>query len=208
MDISVCCPSKAGPSSQNTVSLKHATVYFRNFILIIIISISNIRIINIIITSIIISTIIILVLRSIFEISSRLSGPRPYYNTYQIYIIPIIHYYIISINALLIHSICWIHLPFMINTFTVDFRSFLVFSWAETLAHWNPTSRQKNNHNRFVRIWDSQIENSKIEIMETDRTFAIAALPAQHNSFNNNTTNNMNKWISTTNNMFYSYILS
>ena len=26
----------------------------------------------------------------------------------------------------------------------------------------------KNIHNYFVRIWDSQIENSKIEIMETD----------------------------------------
>ena len=27
----------------------------------------------------------------------------------------------------------------------------------------------KNIHNQFARIWDSQIENSKIEIMETDR---------------------------------------
>ena len=53
---------------------------------------------------------------------------------------------------------------------TVDFRNFIVFVWAETLAHWNPTSCQKNIHNQFVRIWDSQIENSKIEIMETDRT--------------------------------------
>ena len=30
---------------------------------------------------------------------------------------------------------------------TVDFRNFIVFFWAETLAHWNPTSRQKNIHN-------------------------------------------------------------
>ena len=29
---------------------------------------------------------------------------------------------------------------------TVDFRNFIVFLWAETLAHWNPTSRQKNIH--------------------------------------------------------------
>ena len=50
----------------------------------------------------------------------------------------------------------------------VDFRNFIVFLWAETLAHWNPTSCQKNIHNQFVRIRDSQIENSKIEIMETD----------------------------------------
>ena len=51
---------------------------------------------------------------------------------------------------------------------TVDFRNFIVFCWAETLAHWNPTSCQKKSiHNEFVRIWDSQIENSKIEIMET-----------------------------------------
>ena len=28
---------------------------------------------------------------------------------------------------------------------------------------------KQNIHNQFVRIWDSQIENSKIEIMETDR---------------------------------------
>ena len=28
----------------------------------------------------------------------------------------------------------------------------------------------KNIHNQFVRIWDSQIEKSKIKIMETDRT--------------------------------------
>ena len=54
-------------------------------------------------------------------------------------------------------------------SFTVDFRNFIVFFWAETLAHWNPISCQKNIHNWFVRIWDSQIENSKIEIMETDR---------------------------------------
>ena len=53
---------------------------------------------------------------------------------------------------------------------TVDFRNLILFFWAETLAHWNPTSCQKNIHNQFVRIWDSQIENSKIEIMETDRS--------------------------------------
>ena len=58
----------------------------------------------------------------------------------------------------------WIYVPG-----TVGFRNFIVFSWAETLAHWNPTSCQKSIHNEFVRIWDSQIENSKIEIMETDR---------------------------------------
>ena len=29
---------------------------------------------------------------------------------------------------------------------------------------------KKNIHDEFVRIWDSQVENSKIEIMETDRT--------------------------------------
>ena len=27
----------------------------------------------------------------------------------------------------------------------VDFRNFIVFSWAETLAHWNPTSCQKKS---------------------------------------------------------------
>ena len=48
------------------------------------------------------------------------------------------------------------------------------FCWAETLAHWNPTSCQKSIHNCFVRIWDSQIENSKIEIMETDRTSQLS----------------------------------
>ena len=52
---------------------------------------------------------------------------------------------------------------------TVDFRNFIVFFRAETLAHWNPTSCQTNIHNEFVRIRDSQTENSKIEIMETDR---------------------------------------
>ena len=41
--------------------------------------------------------------------------------------------------------------------------------WAETLAHWNPTSCPKNILNEFVRIRDSQIESSKVEIMETDR---------------------------------------
>ena len=57
-------------------------------------------------------------------------------------------------------------------TITVNFRNFIVFFWAETLAHWNPTSRQKDLHNQFVRIWDSQIEISKIEIMETDRMYS------------------------------------
>ena len=33
----------------------------------------------------------------------------------------------------------------------------------------------KKVHNWFVRIWDSQIENSKIEIMETDRHWWYAA---------------------------------
>ena len=37
------------------------------------------------------------------------------------------------------------------------------------LAHWNPTSCQTNIHNEIARIWDSRIESSKIEIMETDR---------------------------------------
>ena len=37
---------------------------------------------------------------------------------------------------------------------------------------------KKNIHNEFVRIWDSQIENSKTEIMETDRIYYIfAAIP-------------------------------
>ena len=32
---------------------------------------------------------------------------------------------------------------------TVDFRNFIVFFWAETLAHWNPTSCQKK-HPRWI----------------------------------------------------------
>ena len=59
--------------------------------------------------------------------------------------------------------------PFVHVAGTVDFRSFIVFFGVETLAHWNPTSCQKNIHNYLFRIWDSQIENSKIEMMETDR---------------------------------------
>ena len=59
---------------------------------------------------------------------------------------------------------------------TVDFRNFIVLFWAETLARWNPTSCQKNIHYYFVRIWDSQIDNSKIEIMETDRSLMRCSL--------------------------------
>ena len=40
-----------------------------------------------------------------------------------------------------------------------DFRNVIVFVWAKTLAHWNPTSCRKNIHNQFVQVWDSQIEN-------------------------------------------------
>ena len=38
----------------------------------------------------------------------------------------------------------------------------------------------KNIHNYFVRIWDSQIENSKIEIMETDRKSFLLHRLASH----------------------------
>ena len=36
--------------------------------------------------------------------------------------------------------------------------------WAETLAHWNPTSCQQVIHNWFVRIWDSQIEIRRLKL--------------------------------------------
>ena len=51
---------------------------------------------------------------------------------------------------------------------TVDFRNFIVFfgpkPWHIEIRH-----RVKIISNQFGRIWDSQIEISKIEIMETDR---------------------------------------
>ena len=50
---------------------------------------------------------------------------------------------------------------------TVDFRNFIVFFVAETLAHWNPTPCQQK-HPQLI-CSDSRLSNSKIEIMETER---------------------------------------
>ena len=39
--------------------------------------------------------------------------------------------------------------------------------------------KKESIHNYFVRIWDSHIENSKIEIMETDRNCQLKSAPCQ-----------------------------
>ena len=52
---------------------------------------------------------------------------------------------------------------------TVDFRNFIVFFWAENLAHWNPTSCQ-TKHPQLV-CSELRLSNWNFEdwIMETDR---------------------------------------
>ena len=89
-----------------------------------------------------------------------------------------VHIYIYIYTCLSIYSLIdWFVYLYIVRSAdwarrrkTVDFRNVIVFFWAETLAHWNPTSCRKTIRNSFARIWDSQIESSKIEIMETDRT--------------------------------------
>ena len=53
---------------------------------------------------------------------------------------------------------------------TVDFRNFIVFLLGRDPGTLKSDIVSKNIHNWFARIWDSQIEDSKIEIMETRRT--------------------------------------
>ena len=87
------------------------------------------------------------------------------------YIITSVLYRIIWYD--MISILFYIVLPLRVAVWETAVRSISeisCFFWAETLAHWNPTSRQKNIHNQFARIRGSQVENSKTEIMETDRT--------------------------------------
>ena len=81
------------------------------------------------------------------------------------------------ISSIIILCVCiYIYIYIYQHYHTIRIRSISETSscfWAETLPHWNPTSCQRDIHNEFVRIWDSQIEDSKIEIVETDRTIHI-----------------------------------
>ena len=55
--------------------------------------------------------------------------------------------------------------------FTVDFRNFIVVFFGPRPWHIEIRHRVKKNiHNQFNRIWDSQIDNSKMEVMEADRS--------------------------------------